>query len=330
MRNTIVLFLFFIIITQTISQDIRSLLLTKWNNIQYQCTNYGCSSSTTVSALNLRVCEIACLVNINCRTLTFDQSNNQCELFVDIPSQYGNLIAQANIITMTVIDDRQLSAPMTSSTTTSTPTTTTSLSTTSSSSTTTTTTQASTTSTTTTSSTSTTTTTSTTTSSTTTTTTTTTMFTCISSLTGATMLLNLLNSQSQSSYIQYSYNYIAVTTSTRLTLSFRMDLDNWTLDTLSVKRIGTSTELLTNGDFDSSSMSGWLSCNPNNATNIGFVQYNLIYPQSGYYYWKDGSTGAVDYLYQYFSSVVGANYTISFYLKSDGGLPNSANVYIGS
>ncbi|CAF1342646.1 unnamed protein product [Adineta steineri] len=300
MRNTILLFLFFIIITQIISQDIRSLLLTKWNNIQYQCTNYGCSSSTTVLALNLRACVIACLVNTNCRTLTFDQSNNQCELFVDIPSQYGNLITQANIITMTAIDDRQLSAPMTTSTTTSTysPTTTTLLSTTSSSSST-------------------------------TTTTTTTMFTCISSLTGATMLLNLTNSPSQSGYIQYSYNYIAVTTSTRLTLSFRMDLDNWSLDTLSVKRIGTSTELLTNGDFDSGTMSGWLSCNPNNATNFGFVQYNLIYSQSGYYFWKDASTGAVDYLYQYFSSVVGVNYTISFYLRGDGGLPNSANVYIG-
>ncbi|CAF1457406.1 unnamed protein product [Adineta steineri] len=204
---------------------------------------------------------------------------------------------------------------MTTSTTTSTPTTTTSLSTTSSttsSSSTTTTTQAS--------------------STTTTTTTTTTMLTCISSLTGATMLLNLTNSPSQNSYIQYSYNYIAVTTSTRLTLSFRMDSnsDNWSLDTLSVKRIGTSTELLTNGDFDSGTMSGWSSCNPNNATNFGFVHYNIYYPQSGYYYWKDASTGAVDYLYQYFSSVVGANYTISFYLKGDGDLPNSANVYIGS
>ncbi|CAF3926678.1 unnamed protein product [Adineta steineri] len=329
MRNTILLFLFLIIVTQTISQDIRTLSLTKLNNIQYQCTVSGCSSSNTVLALNLRACEIACLVNINCRTLTFDQSINQCELFVDIPSQYGSLITQANIITMTAIDDRQLSAPMTTGTTTSTPTTTTSLSTTSSttssSSTTTTTISTSTTSTTTTSSTSTTTTTSTTTSS-----TTTTMFTCISSLTGATMLLNLTNSPNQNSYIQYSYNYIAITTSTRLTLSFRMDSNNWSLDTLSVKRIGTSTELLTNGDFESGTMTGWSSCNPNNATNFGFIKDDILYTYSGYYFWKDASTGAVDYLYQYFSSVVGANYTISFYLKGDGDLPNSANVYIGS
>ncbi|CAF1417368.1 unnamed protein product [Adineta steineri] len=293
MRNTILLFLFLIIVTQTISQDIRTLSLTKLNNIQYQCTVSGCSSSNTVLALNLRACEIACLVNINCRTLTFDQSINQCELFVDIPSQYGSLITQANIITMTAIDDRQLSAPMTTGTTTSTysPTTTTLLSTT---------------------------------------TATTTMFTCISSLTGATILLNLTNSPSQNSYIQYSYNYIAITTSTRLTLSFRMDSNNWSLDTLSVKRIGTSTELLTNGDFESGTMTGWSSCNPNNATNFGFIKDDILYTYSGYYYWKDASTGAVDYLYQYFSSVVGANYTISFYLKSDGGLPSSANVYIGS
>ncbi|CAF1527979.1 unnamed protein product [Adineta steineri] len=114
MRNIIV---FCIIITQSISQDVGTLLLTKLNNIQYQCTDPGCSSSTTSLTLNLRACEIACLVNINCRTLTFDQSNNQCQLFTDIPSQYGSLIIQADFMTLIAIDKRKLSAPMTISTT---------------------------------------------------------------------------------------------------------------------------------------------------------------------------------------------------------------------
>jgi hypothetical protein len=169
----------------------------------------------------------------------------------------------------------------------------------------------------------------TTTSTTATTTTTTTALTCISSLTGATILLNLTNAPSQS-YTQYSYIYTALTTSTRLTLSFRMDSNNWSLDTLSVQQIGTSTELLTNNGFEAGTQTGWLSCNLNSATNNGFVQNNFIYAQAGSYYWKDGSTAAADYLYQYFSSVVGANYTISFYLRGDGGLPNSATAYIGS
>lgn len=161
-----------------------------------------------------------------------------------------------------------------------------------------------------------------------TTTSTTTALTCISSLTGATTLLHLVNVGSQG-YTQYSYSYIAVTTSTRLTLAFRMDSNNWSLDTLSVKKIGTTTELLANGGFEMGSLSGWLSCNPNNATSYGYVQNNWLYTQSGSYYWKDGSTGAVDYLYQYFSSIVGATYTISFYLKGDGTTPNSADVYVG-
>jgi hypothetical protein len=164
----------------------------------------------------------------------------------------------------------------------------------------------------------------------TTTTTTTTVFPCISTLAGATTLLHLVNATSQS-YTQYTFTYIALTTSTRLTLSFRMNSNNWSLDKLSAKSTGTSTELLINGDFENSGMSGdWSSCNPYNAGSNGFVQNNFIYAYSGSYYWKDGSVGAVDYLYQYFPTIVGVNYTISFYSKSDGGLPNSADVYIGS
>ncbi|CAF4371189.1 unnamed protein product [Adineta steineri] len=102
--------MFIIIITQSISQDTRTLLLTKLNNIQYQCTDPGCSSSTTMLVSNLRACEIACLLNTNCRTLTFDQSNNQCELFTDIPSQYGSLISQGDFITLTAIDNIKLLA----------------------------------------------------------------------------------------------------------------------------------------------------------------------------------------------------------------------------
>jgi hypothetical protein len=109
-----------------------------------------------------------------------------------------------------------------------------------------------------------------------------------------------------------------------------MDTNNWSLDTLSAKATDTSIELLTNGGFETGSLSGWSSCNPYNAASFGFVQNNVIFSQAGVYYWKDGSVGAADYLYQYFTTVVGVNYTISFYLKGDGGTPNSATVYIGS
>ncbi len=109
MKHTIVLLLL-TIITQSASQNIRTLLLSKINDVRYQCVDPGCSSATIISAANSEVCQIACLSNVNCRTVTYDQSNSYCELFADIPSQYGNIVAQAGVATLMAIDDRQLSA----------------------------------------------------------------------------------------------------------------------------------------------------------------------------------------------------------------------------
>jgi len=109
MKHAMVLLLL-TIIAQSASQNIRTLFLSKTENVRYQCVDPGCSSATIISVANLRDCEITCLSNANCRTATYDQSNSECELFADIPSQYGNLVAQAGVVTLMAIDDRQLSA----------------------------------------------------------------------------------------------------------------------------------------------------------------------------------------------------------------------------
>jgi hypothetical protein len=109
-----------------------------------------------------------------------------------------------------------------------------------------------------------------------------------------------------------------------------MDSNNWSLDTVSAKEHGTNPELLANGDFHLGNGTGWSSCNPYNAANPGFVISDSSNAQSGSFYWKDGSTGAADYLYYYFPTNINSHYTISFCLKSGGGLPNSAQFYIGS
>jgi hypothetical protein len=49
-------------------------------------------------------------MDANCRSVTFDQSMNQCELSPDIPSEYGSMIAQAGVVSLTAIDNRQRSA----------------------------------------------------------------------------------------------------------------------------------------------------------------------------------------------------------------------------
>ncbi len=104
------LLLLLTIITQSISQEIRSLSLSKMTNIKYQCNSTGCLPSTIVSVPGLLDCQFVCLMNRQCRTITFDQSNHQCEVFSDIPSQYGDLLVQTGVVSMTAIDDRELSA----------------------------------------------------------------------------------------------------------------------------------------------------------------------------------------------------------------------------
>jgi len=63
-----------------------------------------------MSVSNVRACQIACLMDANCRIATFDQSINQCELFANISSENGTMIAQAGIMTLTAIDKTQKSA----------------------------------------------------------------------------------------------------------------------------------------------------------------------------------------------------------------------------
>ncbi|CAF1400374.1 unnamed protein product [Adineta steineri] len=55
---------------------------------------------------------MACLTSDNCRTITYDKSTSSCELFIDTPSEYGSLVAQAGYVTMIAIDDRQLPGPL--------------------------------------------------------------------------------------------------------------------------------------------------------------------------------------------------------------------------
>ena len=109
MLCTLILFSFICIVPLAV-QDIRTLKLSKIIDAKYDCTNQGCSPLSIVHVSNLRACQIACISDTQCRTVNFYQSNNQCELFADIPEQYGSFLTQANVVTMTAIDDRKLFA----------------------------------------------------------------------------------------------------------------------------------------------------------------------------------------------------------------------------
>ena len=103
------LLLLLIIVAPAITKDFRTLRMSKVSDVKYQCAASGCSPSTIVTASSLINCQIACISESNCRTITFDESTHQCELFVDTPNQRGNLLVEAGVLTMIAIADQTVS-----------------------------------------------------------------------------------------------------------------------------------------------------------------------------------------------------------------------------
>ena len=106
-----VLFLFLLETIGFVSvQDIYTLTLLKMTDTQYQCNGQSCSPAIVIYAANIRRCQMACTSNSQCRTFTYNQSDKRCEMFADIPAHNGYLLNQVDVITMTTIDSRKLSA----------------------------------------------------------------------------------------------------------------------------------------------------------------------------------------------------------------------------
>ncbi|CAF1206802.1 unnamed protein product [Adineta steineri] len=167
------------IVTQAVGEDIRSVEISLMPDCKFQCANTTCLPFINIITSDIKNCQVACLVQSQCRAATFHRSTSGCELFADMLGQDGNMLADADATSMNVISGTRFPPELTTTSTSTTTSTTTTTTTTSSTTTTTTTTTSRTTSTSTTSTTSTTTTTTTTsrttsTTSTTTTTTTTT------------------------------------------------------------------------------------------------------------------------------------------------------------
>ncbi|CAF0869472.1 unnamed protein product [Didymodactylos carnosus] len=112
----------------------------------------------------------------------------------------------------------------------------------------------------------------------------------------------------------YVYNATAGRTLGTLTFSLRNDPAYWSLDDVSVKSVSSSAELLTNGGFESGSLTPWIYCSP--VTGSISSQIASGNQHSGTYYYKDGSSGSYDYLSQKFTMISGSQYVISFWLAS--------------
>ena len=130
-------------------------------------------------------------------------------------------------------------------------------------------------------------------------------------------------------YTLQTYNYTASPSSIGM-LSFSFYTVSgtyfWHLDDISViDTNASSSEMLTNGDFEYGTLDGWQQlCTQNCSSSPGIITNSSCH--AGLYCYADACRYGSDYLRQTFSVTSGHIYTLSFWLHSDGGLVQQAFV----
>jgi hypothetical protein len=138
-------------------------------------------------------------------------------------------------------------------------------------------------------------------------------------------ILDLAGTPVPHTYTQYTTSFMATSSSTNLSFSFREDPAFLGLDDVSVTT-GGGPNLITNGDFESGILGnnapvGWTYLNAFGAAAAGVVS-NLSSPgpHSGSLYYRDGAVQAYDGITQAIGTTAGDTYTISFWLDDNSGL----------
>ncbi|CAF4152372.1 unnamed protein product [Adineta steineri] len=97
------LWLSFMIITQTVGQDIRSEEMSLIPDSKFQCANTTCLPFISVITTDIRNCQFACLGQSQCIAATFHRSTSNCELFDNMLNQNGSVLADVDATSVNVI-----------------------------------------------------------------------------------------------------------------------------------------------------------------------------------------------------------------------------------
>jgi len=162
---------------------------------------------------------------------------------------------------------------------------------------------------------------------------------CTSTITAIQMVAACFPCPSFVPYASFLYTYTAISNVTRIAFAYRRQNYYFALDSISVRDYAApSTEILTNGGFETGDLTSWIYCNQNNASSTGGVKANTIfsynnftyYPQAGTYYYAAGSIISADYISQSFPTIIGHQYNVSMWSMYPGtGNLTSANLFLG-
>ncbi len=162
---------------------------------------------------------------------------------------------------------------------------------------------------------------------------------CTSTITAIQMVAYCVPCTAFTPYFEFFYNYTAISNVTRIAFALKRQNYYFALDSVSVRDYAApSTEILTNGGFETGDLTSWIYCNQNNALSTGGVKSNTsfsynsftYFPQAGTYYYLGGSNISADYISQSFPTKIGHEYNVSLWTMFPGsGNLTSANFFIG-